>query len=194
LRDEISERQLLNHQFAAVQEQEESARHRVLHDALTGLPNRLLFNDRLEHGLAQALRHDRPLAVMFIDLIGFKAVNDTYGHDAGDLVLQVMATRLQEHTRSEDTASRHGGDEFLYLIAEAGNEQTIVHVAERIIRTIQEPCNISSQGTEISVSIDASIGIAISPKDGITVDTLIKSADTAMYRAKQQKSGYSFAL
>jgi diguanylate cyclase (GGDEF)-like protein len=194
LRDEISERQLLNHQFAAVQEQEESARHRVLHDALTGLPNRLLFTDRLEHGLAQALRHNRPLAVMFIDLIGFKAVNDTYGHDAGDLVLQVMATRLQEHTRSEDTASRHGGDEFLYLIAEAGNEQTIVHVAERIIRTIQEPCNISSQGTEISVSIDASIGIAISPKDGITVDTLIKSADTAMYRAKEQKSGYSFAL
>jgi diguanylate cyclase (GGDEF)-like protein len=105
-----------------------------------------------------------------------------------------MATRLQEHTRSEDTASRHGGDEFLYLIAEAGNEQTIVHVAERIIRTIQEPCNISSQGTEISVSMDVSIGIAISPKDGITVDTLIKSADTAMYRAKQQKSGYSFAL
>jgi diguanylate cyclase (GGDEF)-like protein len=194
LRDEITERHMLNHQFAAVQEQEQSARHRVLHDVLTGLPNRLLFNDRLEHGLAQALRHDRPLAVMFIDLIGFKAVNDTYGHDAGDLVLQVMATRLMEHTRSEDTASRHGGDEFLYLIAEAGDEQSTAHVAERIIRMIQEPCNISSHGTEISVSMDVSIGIAISPKDGITVDKLIKSADSAMYRAKQQKSGYLFAL
>jgi diguanylate cyclase (GGDEF)-like protein len=194
LRDEIADRHLLNHRFAAVQEQEESARHRVLHDALTGLPNRILFNDRLEHGLAQALRHDRPLAVMFIDLVGFKAVNDTYGHDAGDLVLQVMATRLQEHTRSEDTASRHGGDEFLYLIGEAGDERSIVHVAQRIIRIIQEPCNISSHGTEIRVSMDVSIGIAISPKDGITVDTLIKSADTAMYRAKEQKSGYSFAL
>ncbi|HUD97605.1 MAG TPA: GGDEF domain-containing protein [Woeseiaceae bacterium] len=194
LRDEITERHMLNHQFAAVQEQEQSARHRVLHDVLTGLPNRILFTDRLEHGLAQALRHDRPLAVMFIDLIGFKAVNDTYGHDAGDLVLQVMATRLMEHTRSEDTASRHGGDEFLYLIAEAGDEQSTAHVAERIIRMIQEPCNISSHGTEISVSMDVSIGIAISPKDGITVDTLIKSADSAMYRAKQQKSGYLFAL
>lgn len=193
LRDEISERHMLNHRFAAVQEQEQSARHRVLHDVLTGLPNRILFTDRLEHGLAQALRHDRPLAVMFIDLIGFKAVNDTYGHDAGDLVLQVMATRLKEHTRSEDTASRHGGDEFLYLIAEAGDEQSTAHVVERIIKTIQEPCNISSHGTEISVSMDVSIGIAISPKNGVTVDALIKSADSAMYRAKQQKSGYLFA-
>jgi diguanylate cyclase (GGDEF)-like protein len=194
LASEVTERHMLNHQFAAIQEQEESARHRVLHDALTGLPNRILFNDRLEHGLAQSLRHDRPLAVMFIDLNGFKAVNDKYGHDAGDSVLQVMATRLREHTRSEDTASRHGGDEFLYLLAEAGNEQSTVCIAERIIRMIREPCNISSHGTEISVSIDASIGIAISPKDGITVDRLVKSADSAMYRAKQQKSGHSFAL
>jgi diguanylate cyclase (GGDEF)-like protein len=193
LASEVTERHMLNHQFAAIQEQEESARHRVLHDALTGLPNRILFSDRLEHGLAQSLRHDRRLAVMFIDLNGFKAVNDKYGHDAGDSVLQVLATRLLEHTRSEDTASRHGGDEFLYLLAEAGNEQSMVHIAERIIRMIQEPFNISSHDTEISVSIDASIGIAISPKDGITVDMLVKSADSAMYRAKQQKSGHAFA-
>lgn len=191
---EVRERHMLNLQFAAIREQEASARHRILHDTLTGLPNRILFHDRLEHGLAQSLRHDRPLAMMFIDLNGFKAVNDTYGHDAGDSVLQVMATRLQEHTRGEDTASRHGGDEFLYLLAEAGDEQSIVCVAERIIRIIQEPCTISSHGTEISVSLDASIGIAVSPKDGITVDRLVKSADAAMYRAKQQESGHSFAL
>jgi diguanylate cyclase (GGDEF)-like protein len=192
LASEVAERHMLNHQFAAIQEQEESARHRILHDALTGLPNRILFNDRLEHGLAQALRHNRSLAVMFIDLNGFKAVNDTYGHDAGDSVLQSIATRLLDRIRSEDTACRHGGDEFLYLLAEAGSEQSISYVAERIIRTIQEPCAISSHDTEISVSISASIGIAIAPKDGITVDRLIKSADSAMYRAKQQKSGHSF--
>jgi diguanylate cyclase (GGDEF)-like protein len=194
LADEIRERQMLDHQFAAVQEQEATARHRILHDALTGMPNRILFNDRLEHGLAQSLRHGRPLAVMFIDLDGFKGVNDKYGHDVGDAVLQVMATRLQEHTRSEDTASRHGGDEFLYLLSEPGNHQSIVSIAQRMIRLIQEPCHVSSHGTEVSVSLDASIGISISPKDGTTVDKLVKSADSAMYRAKQRKSGYCFAL
>jgi diguanylate cyclase (GGDEF)-like protein len=194
LAGEIRERQLLNHQLAAIQEQEETARHRVLHDALTGMPNRLLFNDRLEHGLAQSLRHGRPLAVMFIDLDGFKDVNDKYGHDVGDAVLQVMATRLQEHTRNEDTASRHGGDEFLYLLAEPGNHESIVSIAQRMIHLIQEPCHVSSHGTEVSVSLDASIGISISPKDGVTVDKLVKSADSAMYLAKQRKSGYSFAL
>jgi diguanylate cyclase (GGDEF)-like protein len=194
LTGEIRERQMLNHQFAAVQEQEATARHRILHDALTGLPNRILFNDRLEHGLAQSLRHGRPLAVMFIDLDGFKDVNDKFGHDMGDAVLQVLATRLQEHTRSEDTASRHGGDEFLYLLSDPGNQKSIASIAERMIRLIQEPCHLSSHGIEVSVSLDASIGISISPKDGTTVDKLVKSADSAMYRAKQQKSGYSFAL
>jgi diguanylate cyclase (GGDEF)-like protein len=105
-----------------------------------------------------------------------------------------MATRLREHTRSEDTASRHGGDEFLYLLAEVGDEQSIACTAERISRMIREPCNIRTRDTEISVSIAASIGIAVSPKDGVTVDRLVKSADSAMYRAKQTKSGHSFAL
>jgi len=194
LASEIKERQMLNHQFAAIQEQEATARHRILHDALTGMPNRILFNDRLEHGLAQSLRHGRPLAVMFIDLDGFKDINDKYGHGVGDAVLQVMATRLQEHTRSEDTASRHGGDEFLYLLAEPGDHESIVSIAQRMICLIREPCHVSPHGTEVSVSLGASIGISISPKDGITVDKLIKSADLAMYRAKQRKSGYCFAL
>jgi diguanylate cyclase (GGDEF)-like protein len=193
LTGEIRDRQMLNHQFAAIQEQETTARHRILHDALTGLPNRILFNDRLEHGLAQSLRHGRPLAVMFIDLDGFKDVNDKHGHDMGDAVLQMLATRLQEHTRSGDTASRHGGDEFLYLLSEPGNEKSIASIAERMIRLIQEPCNLSSHGTDVSVTLGASIGISMSPKDGTTVDKLIKSADSAMYCAKQQKSGYSFA-
>ena len=193
LASEIKERRMLDHQFAAIQEQESAARHKILHDTLTGMPNRILFNDRLEHGLAQSLRHGRPLAVMFIDLDGFKDVNDKYGHDVGDAVLQVMATRLLEHTRGEDTASRHGGDEFLYLISEPGKEESIASIARRMIRLIQEPCIVSSCGIEISIALDASIGISISPKDGTTVDKLIKCADEAMYRAKQQKSGFSFA-
>jgi len=193
LAGEIRERRMLNHQFAAVQEQEATGRQRLMHDALTGMPNRILFNDRLEHGLAQSLRHGRPLAVMFIDLDGFKDVNDKYGHDVGDAVLQVMATRLQEHTRSEDTSSRHGGDEFLYLLSEPGNHESIVSIVQRTIRLIQEPCDVSSLGTEVSVALDASIGISISPQDGTTVDKLIKNADAAMYRAKQRKSGYAFA-
>lgn len=190
---EIKERQMLDHQFAAIQEQEATGRHRMLHDALTRMPNRILFHDRLEHGLAQSLRHGRPLAVMFIDLDGFKDVNDRYGHDMGDALLQVLAIRLQEHTRSEDTASRYGGDEFLYLLADPGNEQSIVAIAERILRLIREPCQINLHGTDVSISLDASIGISISPKDGVTVDKLVKNADSAMYRAKEQRSGYSFA-
>ena len=194
LAGEIKDRQMLNHQYAAMQEQEATGRHRMLHDALTSMPNRILFNDRLEHELAQSLRHGRPLAVMFIDLDGFKDVNDRYGHDMGDAVLQVLATRLQEHTRDGDTASRHGGDEFMYLLADPGNHQSMVSIAERMIRVIQEPCHVSSHGVEVSISLDASIGISVSPKDGVTVDKLVKSADAAMYRAKQRKSGYSFAL
>lgn len=194
LAGEIKDRQMLNHQYAAVQEQEATGRHRMLHDALTSMPNRILFHDRLEHALAQSLRHGRPLAVIFIDLDGFKEVNDKYGHDMGDAVLQALATRLQEHTRSEDTASRYGGDEFLYLLSDPGNHESIVSIVERMIRLIQEPCQVSSHGTDISISLDASIGISISPKDGVTVDKLVKSADEAMYRAKQRKSGYAFAL
>lgn len=193
LAGEIRERRLLDYQFAAIQEQEATGRHRLLHDALTGMPNRILFNDRLEHGLAQTLRHGRPLAVMFIDLDGFKGVNDRYGHDVGDAVLQAMATRLQAQTRSEDTASRHGGDEFLYLLSEPGNQDSIVSIAQRMLHLIHEPCSVRAHGTDISIGLAASIGIAISPKDGTTVDKLIRSADSAMYRAKQRKSGYCFA-
>lgn len=194
LASEIKERRMLDRQFADIKEQEATGRHRMLHDPLTGMPNRILFHDRLEHALAQSLRHGRTVVVMFMDLDGFKEVNDTYGHDMGDAVLQVLATRLQEHTRSEDTASRYGGDEFLHVFTDPGDHRSIVSIAERMIRLIQEPCVVSLNGTEVEISLDASVGISTSPKDGVTVDRLVKSADEAMYRAKQRKSGYSFAL
>jgi diguanylate cyclase (GGDEF)-like protein len=190
---EVRARDMVDHQLAAAIEQEEGARYAAFHDVLTGLPNRALFNDRLEHGFAQAKRHGWTLAVMFVDLDDFKIINDSYGHDAGDGVLQTIARRLEKNTRGEDTVSRHGGDEFLFLLTEIRDEKTIAMIAEKIIQAIQAPCNVSVRDLNISPSIKASIGISIFPKDGTTADTLVKSADKAMYRAKQNKSGYSFA-
>jgi diguanylate cyclase (GGDEF)-like protein len=193
LEGEVRERGLIDHQLAATIEQERGARYAAFHDVLTGLPNRLLFNDRLEHGIAQAKRHGWTLAVMFVDLDKFKSVNDTYGHNTGDIVLQTMAQRLKKNTRGDDTVSRHGGDEFLYLLTEIHDEKDIAMIAEKIIKMIEVPCNISVQDLTISPSIGACIGISIYPRNGTTADTLIKRADEAMYWAKQHKSRYSFA-
>ena len=193
LEDEVTERQMLEHQLAAATEEEKEARHAAFHDPLTGLPNRALFDDRLKHGLAQAKRHGWALAVMFLDLDDFKNINDAYGHDLGDSVLQTIAGRLRENIRRDDTISRYGGDEFLYMLMEVRNEQDIMSIAEKIITAIQAPCDVNVRGLSISLSINASIGISIFPKDGTTADTLVKSADKAMYRAKGNKSRYSFA-
>ena len=193
LKAEIKERHALEDQLAAVTEQGEADRHAALHDALTGLPNRALFNDRLEHGLAQAARHSWTLAVMFVDLDDFKIINDTLGHDVGDSVLRIIAERLKENTRSDDTVSRLGGDEFLYLLMEVPNEEDVTLIAQKLIKSIQAPCNVVKSGLTISLSVSASIGIASFPRNGTTAAMLIKSADTAMYEAKQTKSGYAFA-
>jgi diguanylate cyclase (GGDEF)-like protein len=128
-----------------------------------------------------------------VDLDKFKSINDTYGHDAGDIVLQTTARRLKENTRGDDTVSRHGGDEFLYLLTEIHDEKDIAMIAEKIIKTIQMPCNVNVRDLKISPSIGACIGISIFPKNGTTAYTLVKCADEAMYRAKQNKTGYSFA-
>ena len=128
-----------------------------------------------------------------MDLDDFKIINDTYGHDAGDKVLQTIAERLKENTRGEDTVSRHGGDEFMVLINEVQEEKEISLVAENLIKKIQAPCNINTGDHTFSRSIVASIGISIFPKDGATADILVTTADKAMYVAKRNKSGYSFA-
>jgi diguanylate cyclase (GGDEF)-like protein len=193
LESEVRERDMVDHQMAAAIEQEEGARYAALHDVLTGLPNRALFNDRLEHGIAQAKRHGWTLAMMFVDLDQFKRINDTYGHDAGDVVLQTTAQRLKESTRGDDTVSRQGGDEFLYLLTEIHDEKDIAMIAEKVIQTIQVPCNVRIRGLNINPSIGASIGISMFPKNGTTADTLIRRADEAMYRAKQNKCRYLFA-
>lgn len=189
LEKEVKERNLLEHELAKVKAQQKATLHTSLHDALTGLPNRALFNDRLEHGMEQAKRHGWTLAVMFMDLDKFKAINDSYGHDAGDAVLLTIAKRLKANTRTDDTVSRHGGDEFLYLLMEIKEDQDAAMVAKKIIEAVQEPCNVSVG----ELTVNTSIGISIYPRDGTTVEALIKSADAAMYRAKLSKSGYSFS-
>ncbi len=193
LKEEVRERHLLEFRLAAVTERAEASRNAAFHDLLTGLPNRALFNDRLEHGLAQAKRHDRPLAVMFLDLDGFKKINDTHGHDAGDAVLKTIAMRLSASTRDDDTVSRHGGDEFLYLLTEVESEQALTLVAQKLIAAIETPCSVPVEGAEIPVHVSASIGIAIFPKDGNSAEALIKSADKAMYQTKGSNSRFLFA-
>jgi diguanylate cyclase (GGDEF)-like protein len=193
LKDEVEERESLEAELAAVKAQGDMDRHASLHDLLTGLPNRALFNDRLDHGLAQALRHGWTLAVMFVDLDDFKTVNDSYGHEAGDAVLRAIAGRLLANTRDDDTVSRRGGDEFLYLLMEIRDERDIVAIAEKLLDAIQAPCPLVIGAKNLSPCIKASIGIALFPKDGMTADELIDRADHAMYEAKRNKSGYSFA-
>lgn len=193
LKVEVQERHVLEGKLATVTEQGAVDRHAALHDILTDLPNRALFYDRLEHGFLQAKRHGWTLAVMFVDLDQFKIVNDTYGHEAGDSVLRTIANRLKESTRGDDTVSRHGGDEFLILINEIREETNISAIAEKLINKIKIPCNIRVQDLSIDRIVTASIGISIFPKHGTTAETLVKSADNAMYVAKRSGTGYSFA-
>jgi diguanylate cyclase (GGDEF)-like protein len=192
LAEEIDERNSLQNQLsesaAALCEskvQERKSRHLALHDAVTGLANVTLFKDRLRNGLAQAKRHGWRLAVMFIDLDEFKGVNDSHGHDVGDRVLQMVAQRIQTLVRAGDTVSRRGGDEFLFLMLEATDENSAANLAAKIIDNVAQPCEVEG----LKLTVKPSIGIALYPEDGRSGQELLKNADIAMYAAKQQKSG-----
>ena len=159
----------------------EQARHQAEHDALTGLPNRTLFMDRLEQALAGVARQHRQFALMFIDLDHFKAVNDNHGHEVGDAVLQEVAHRLRRCVRRVDTVSRLGGDEFVVLLADIGGVDQAAHVAATILQSVARP--IEAEVGPLSLSV--SIGIAICPSDGDDPKTLLRHADVAMYHAKE---------
>ena len=191
LKEEVQERAILQEKLAVEIKQGDEARHASLHDPLTGLPNRALFNDRLEHGMAHAKRNGISLVVMFLDLDDFKSINDTHGHDVGDIVLTTIAGRIKQASRDEDTVCRHGGDEFLYMLVEIRSERDITTIAEKIIAMVKLPCDIRIRDLNISLVISPSIGIATYPADGMTADSLIANADKAMYQAKRNKSGYS---
>jgi diguanylate cyclase (GGDEF)-like protein/PAS domain S-box-containing protein len=152
------------------------------HDALTGLPNRALYADRLEQALARPAWNNRLVAVMFLDLDRFKAINDTLGHDAGDLLIQTVATRLTAAVREGDTVARQGGDEFTIVLIDMARLDDVALVAQKILTAMAEPFNL--HGTQVPVTF--SIGIACYPVDGTDAATLLKHADTALYRAKQR--------
>ena len=167
--------------LATSQASEEEARKLTLQDALTGLPNRLLFEQRLAQGLMQAKRHGWALAVLFVDIDNFKSINDSYGHDLGDKVLVIVASRLQSLVRGEDTVSRWGGDEFMCLLLEVRQEADVIRLAEKMVSRIAE----AYESNGIVLSARASVGIAIYPVDGETAHILFKNADAAMFRAKR---------
>ena len=189
LKDEVKEREIIEQELEEVKIEKDIATEASLHDPLTGLPNRALFYDRLEHGLEQAKRHGWNLAVMFLDLDKFKQINDEYGHDIGDKVLLKIAERLKQNTRSDDTICRLGGDEFLYLLMEAKNEREVTKIIKKLIKVLELPCDDIGRNLVVKLSI----GISIFPKNADNSEGLIKSADAAMYAAKQGKLGYTFA-
>lgn len=171
-------------------EAEQALRRRAFHDALTGLPNRDLLWDRCLHALERAERTGERLGVLFIDLDGLKAVNDTYGHAAGDTVLTAVADRLTDATRSEDTVSRLGGDEFVVLLEDADDMRT---VARRIMKAIAEPVRLSQATTRPSASlggvevVPSKLGSADGKISAERVDAILRRADQAMYAAKVDK-------
>jgi diguanylate cyclase (GGDEF)-like protein len=163
-----------------VRRRTESEKHRAMHDAVTGLPTRLLFMERKEHAVVQAKRHELRLAVMFIDLDRFKLVNDTLGHEAGDSLLKEMSRRLKLSLRQGDTVARLGGDEFVMLLEEIASDRDVLLIGQKLIAELGAPFAIGPN----SVTVTASIGVSTYPADAPDPATLLRHADAAMYRAK----------
>ena len=160
---------------------QEKLEHLANHDPVTGLPNRLLMNDRLRQMMLSAQRSKSIVAVALVDLDHFKLINDTFGHNRGDQLLQTMSHRMLACVREADTVVRLGGDEFVLLLSGAGRGEAMSQVVQRVLQTIARPSQI--EGRELSVS--CSVGVSIFPRDGRDVQTLLKNADTAMYKAKE---------
>ena len=160
---------------------EEKIRNLAYYDLLTGIPNRILFHDRLQQALAQARRDSLRLGLLYLDLDGFKNVNDTFGHACGDLLLKKVAQRLRLVIREGDTLARLGGDEFIVLLNHVKQAEDMEQVAGKICRQLQEPFELE----ENQVAIGCSVGMVMFPNDGEDSDTLLRQADRAMYAAKQ---------
>ncbi len=182
-------RRLLREQERSRVAQQERIHHQAYHDALTGLPNRASFTEHLEAAMRRAKRAGWPLGLLFIDLDLFKRVNDSLGHDAGDRLLRVAAERIRRAVREADLLFRMGGDEFTVLLEDVRGPEEAAAVAGRVLEAMAEPLELQHQ--ELSVS--ASIGIALYPRDDVVGERLLKSADAAMYRAKELgRNRYAF--
>jgi diguanylate cyclase (GGDEF)-like protein len=198
LANEMAERSVIESELACVRidlaearddlldarAREKAAQEAALHDALTGLPNRASFEESLDHGLTQAKRHGWRLAVLFIDIDDFKSLNDSYGHGLGDQVLRTTAARLRSFFREEDLICRWGGDEFVCLLMDVQQEDSVVRLAKELSERISEVRKVD----EVTLVTELSIGIAMFPEDGETADALVRNADTAMYAAKGTKT------
>jgi diguanylate cyclase (GGDEF)-like protein/PAS domain S-box-containing protein len=163
--------------------------HSAHHDFLTGLPNRKLLNDRVRQAIASAPRHMKKVAVLFLDLDGFKHINDSLGHPIGDRLLQSVAKRLVDSVRGSDTVSRQGGDEFVVLLSEVEGLDSVATTVRRLLQVGAEPHSIDQHDLHVTTCI----GVSIFPDDGLDPETLIKNADTAMYQAKENgRQSYQF--
>ena len=167
--------------ITAYKRAQEALQYMAYHDGLTGLPNRILFTDRLNMALVSAGRNKRHVAVMVLDLDRFKNVNDTFGHDVGDKLLKAVADRLVETVRRGDTVARMGGDEFLLIVPEINSADDVITVKDKIMDAFG---NVLPETQEICIS--CSVGIAIYPEHGQDADTLVRCADMAMFKTKQQ--------
>lgn len=181
LRHAIERHQLVHD----LQQAREREHHLATHDGLTGLANRHLFFDRLAQSLQFASRYPSSVAVLYLDLDDFKVVNDTVGHHVGDALLEEIAGRLKRVCRSSDTVARIGGDEFGVVLNQAPPLRQIAHLAENLLRTLSKPVRLARD----LVAVRVSVGIAVHPRDGSSAESLIRSADTAMYRAKAGGGG-----
>ena len=197
LEENIAERthalKTANQQLAISKERAETAAKRMTwqayHDALTDLPNRTMLNDRLDIELAHASREKKQLAILFLDLDRFKIINDSLGHSFGDQLLRVVAQRLQNCIRDDDTVARLGGDEFMILLPNISVAEDAGRVAKKIIESVSQTVVFEDQ----ELNVTTSVGIAIYPEDGSASDVLIKNADTSMYRAKDKgRNAYAF--
>ena len=177
--------------ITAQKEAEENLRYLANYDALTGLPNRSLLMDRIHHGIDQAKREQRSIALCFIDLDKFKQVNDSLGHDVGDLLLKQVAKRLTTTLRLTDTVARLGGDEFVVLLESYKDDNNVSHVARKMLKAIGEPMQLGNH----TVSVSPSIGIALYPEDAADARELLKHADVAMYHAKDSgRNNFQFFI
>ena len=174
--------------LADTQDGERRQRRRAQHDALTTLPNRGHFRDLLRQALVRTDLKRPSLALLYMDLDGFKPINDQHGHGVGDRMLRIVATRLTRAIRCGDNVGRMGGDEFACLLGDIENREQLSHLACKLFDAVSAPLQIG----KLQLTVRPSIGIAICPIDGGTADTLLKRADAAMYRAKRAQSGYAF--
>ncbi|MCP3870750.1 MAG: diguanylate cyclase [Gammaproteobacteria bacterium] len=168
--------------LAKLEERELRYAHLAQHDPLTGLPNRLLFADHLNQAIHTAHRNNSEFAVLHVDLDLFKHVDDSFDHSCRDEVLRLVASRLQELFREDDTIARMGGDEFTVILSNIQRDEDAASVALKVLNLFKEPFEVQGHG----VFLGASVGISLYPKHGVTVDDLVRNADTAMYRAKEE--------